>query len=149
MFRGGHTPVPLSKTNANDFCFKLTPPAPISFSLPPPPPPPPPSPKRNMLHGPCELITKKLILTLTHATEFPLDNRQPSKALKFNRQTSKWTKFNRQPSKLHAHWEPRWLPSRENSRRADVKSKGFTDESFESFSIIQFLHSTPLFPRIC
>ena len=39
-------------------------------------------------------------------TKFPLNNRQPSKAVKFNRQPSKVEKIYRQPSKVPPHWDP-------------------------------------------
>ena len=57
--------------------------------------------------------THQLILTHTEVniyvnfgTKFPLNNRQPSKTVKFNRQPSKLEKINRQPSKLTRHYHP-------------------------------------------
>ena len=49
---------------------------------------------------------KKVNINFNSWKKSSLDNRQPSKALKFNRQPSKSAKFNRQPSKLHPHWDP-------------------------------------------
>ena len=47
----------------------------------------------------CNDKNKKVDINFNSWRKFPLDNRQPSKALKFNRQLSKSAKLNRQPSK--------------------------------------------------
>ena len=54
----------------------------------------------------CIDKNKKVNINFNSWKKFPLDNRQPSKALKFNSQPSKSAKFNRQPSKLHPHCDP-------------------------------------------
>ena len=54
----------------------------------------------------CIDRNKKVHMNFNSWKKSSLDNRQPSKALKFNRQPSKSAKFNRQPSKLHPHWDP-------------------------------------------
>ena len=46
---------------------------------------------------------KKVNINFNSWGKSPLDNHQPSKALRFNRQPSNRAKFNRQPSKLHLH----------------------------------------------
>ena len=55
-----------------------------------------------MLMTNCIDKNKKVNINFNSWKKFPLDSRQPSKALKINRQPSKSAaKFNRQPSKLH------------------------------------------------
>ena len=48
----------------------------------------------------------KVNIFLNSWTKFPLNNSQPSKALKFNRQLLKLKKKNRQSSKPPSHWDP-------------------------------------------
>ena len=52
------------------------------------------------------LIHAQVNIYQNSCTKFPLNNRQPSKALKFNCQPSKLERNNRQPLKLPPHWDP-------------------------------------------
>ena len=52
------------------------------------------------------LIHAQVNIYQNPCTKFPINNRQPSKALKFNCQPSKLERNNRQPLKLPPHWDP-------------------------------------------
>ena len=83
------------------------------------------------------LIHAQVNIYQNPCTKFPINNRQPSKALKFNRQLSKWGKNNLEPLKLPPHWDPwSWRTNNASCVRHSYKYNFFLmflQEEYDNF----------------